>query len=79
MEALESTNESALTHKLNANLSVLTALSVVLLPATLIASIWGMNVTLPGDQSLGEFWFLALVMVGATLFAAFYMRRRGWL
>ena len=79
VEALESTNESALTHKLNANLSVLTALSVVLLPATLIASIWGMNVTLPGDQSLGEFWFLAVVMVGATLFAVFYMRRRGWL
>ena len=79
VEALESTNESALTHKLNANLSVLTALSVVLLPATLIASIWGMNVTLPGDQSLGEFWFLAVVMVGSTLFAVFYMRRRGWL
>ena len=79
VEALESTNESALTHKLNANLSVLTALSVVLLPATLIASIWGMNVTLPGDQSLGEFWLLALLMVAATLFAVWYMRRRGWL
>jgi len=79
VEALESTNESALTHKLNDNLSVLTALSVVLLPATLIASIWGMNVTLPGDQSLGEFWLLALLMVAATLFAVWYMRRRGWL
>ena len=40
VEALESTNESALSHRLNDNLSVLTALSVVLLPATLIASIW---------------------------------------
>ncbi|MEO5884522.1 MAG: magnesium transporter CorA family protein, partial [Candidatus Limnocylindrales bacterium] len=79
VEALESTNESALTHKLNDNLSVLTALSVVLLPATLIASIWGMNVTLPGDQSLREFWLLAVAMVAVTLVAFWYMRRRGWL
>ena len=32
-EALEGTNESVLSHRLNANLSVLTALSVLLLPA----------------------------------------------
>ena len=55
VEALESTNESALSHRLNDNLSVLTALSVVLLPATLIASIWGMNVELPGDEEPRRF------------------------
>jgi magnesium transporter len=78
-EALEGTNESVLSHRLNANLSVLTALSVLLLPATLVASIWGMNVELPGDESLLEFWLLAAVMTVFTLGAAIYMRRRGWL
>ena len=79
VEALESTNESALTHRLNDNLSVLTALSVLLLPAVLIASVWGMNVDLPGDESVGEFWLLAIAMVVATAVAAWYFRRRGWL
>jgi magnesium transporter len=79
VEALESTNESALTHRLNDNLSVLTALSVLLLPAVLIASVWGMNVDLPGDESVTEFWFLAIAMVVATGIAAWYFRRRGWL
>lgn len=78
-EALEGTNESVLSHRLNANLSLLTALSVLLLPATLIASIWGMNVELPGDESLGEFWMLAVVMTLVTIGSAIYMRRRGWL
>ena len=63
-EALEGTNESVLSHRLNANLSLLTALSVLLLPATLVASVWGMNVELPGDESLGEFWLLVVVMAG---------------
>ncbi|MBA2701499.1 MAG: magnesium transporter CorA family protein [Chloroflexi bacterium] len=79
VEALEDTNESALTHRLNDNLSLLTALSVLLLPATLIASIWGMNVELPGEESLGEFWLLALLMIAITALSGWYMRRRGWL
>ena len=78
-EALEGTNESILSHRLNANLSVLTALSVLLLPATLVASIWGMNVELPGEQTLVEFWLLVVVMVSVTIGVAVYMRRRGWL
>ena len=64
---------------MNDNLSVLTALSVVLLPATLIASIWGMNVALPGDKGLGEFWLLMTVMAISTIAAVVYFRRRGWL
>jgi magnesium transporter len=79
VEALESTNESALSHRLNDNLSVLTALSVVLLPATLIASIWGMNVSLPGDNGLGEFWLLMAAMAVTTIASVIYFRRRGWL
>ena len=47
VEALESTNESVLSHELNNVLRVLTAFSVVMLPLTLIASIFGMNVQVP--------------------------------
>ncbi len=43
-EALEDSNESVLSHRLNESLRVLTAFSVALLPLTLLASIFGMNV-----------------------------------
>src|SRR5829696_5639273 len=44
VEALEDTNESVLSHRVNEVLRVLTAFSVVILPLTLFASIFGMNV-----------------------------------
>ena len=53
VEALEDTNESVLSHRVNEVLRVLTAFSVVILPLTLIASIWGMNVGVPGEGTVG--------------------------
>jgi magnesium transporter len=79
VEALESSNESVLSHRLNEGVRVLTAFSVALLPLTLIASIGGMNVDLPGDESLFEFWAIMAAM-GAILVAILvYFRRKGYL
>ena len=49
VEALEETNESVISHRVNDILRVLTSISVIVLPLTLIASIWGMNVGVPGE------------------------------
>ena len=49
VEALESTNESVISHRINDTFRVLTAISVIVLPLTLIASIWGMNTKVPGE------------------------------
>src|SRR5919199_783998 len=49
VEGLEDTNESVISHRLNDVLRVLTAFSVILLPLTLIASVFGMNVAVPGQ------------------------------
>ena len=69
IEALESTNESVLSHRLNDSFRILTAVSVVLLPLTLIASIFGMNVPVPGEGQ--EFAFLGILMLmGVLLLAA---------
>ena len=51
VEALESTNEAVLAHRFNDVLRILTVFSIIFLPATLIASIWGMNIGLPGGES----------------------------
>src|ERR687884_1300474 len=55
VEALEVTNESVLNHRLNDVLRVLTAFSVVVLPLTLLASIFGMNVDLPFTRDVASF------------------------
>src|SRR5438067_1773414 len=58
VEALEDTNESVISHRVNDVLRVLTSFSVVVLPLTFIASIWGMNVRVPGEQSIAAFWII---------------------
>ncbi|MDQ1324193.1 MAG: magnesium transporter, partial [Chloroflexota bacterium] len=78
-EALEDSNESVLSHRLNDSLRILTAFSVLLLPLTLIASIGGMNVDLPGDESIAEFWLILGTMAVILVGLLYFFRRRGYL
>jgi magnesium transporter len=78
-EALESSNESVLSHRVNDALRVLTAFSVILLPQTLIASIFGMNVRFPGEGTEAAFWWISGMMLAITILVVLYFRRRGWL
>jgi magnesium transporter len=79
IEGLESTNESFISHKQQYRLQLLTVVTVILLPLTLIASIFGMNVRVPGEGEIAPFWviFGILVALGAVLLALFRWRR--WL
>jgi magnesium transporter len=79
IDSLESTNESVLTHRLNDTLRVLTAFSVMLLPLTLIASIYGMNVDLPLGGQPAAFWLVIVAMAVLLTGMILYFRRRGWL
>jgi magnesium transporter len=79
VEALEDTNESVLSHRVNEVLRVLTAFSVVILPLTLIASIWGMNVGVPWEGETHGFWIVLGGMVVLLTGMVAYFRRRGWL
>src|SRR5712691_4135603 len=56
VDALEDTNESVISHRVNRVLQILTIFSVVLLPLTLISGIFGMNVKFPGYGSAEAFW-----------------------
>ena len=79
IEGLESTNESVLSHRLNDSFRILTAASVVLLPLTLIASIFGMNVPVPGEGHPLAFLTIMIVMTAMLVGLVVYFRRRGWL
>jgi len=79
VEALEDTNESAIAHRTNETFRVLTAISVIVLPLTLVASIWGMNVGVPGEADMTAFWAILGFMVVLLGGMIAYFRRRGWL
>src|SRR6476469_2962785 len=78
-EALEETNESVISHRLNDILRVLTSISVVILPLTLIASMMGMNSWVPGEHNMTAFWAVVGVMVALLVGMVGYFRKRGWL
>jgi magnesium transporter len=79
VEALEDTNESVISHRQNDVLRILTVVSVVLLPLTLITGIFGMNVHFPGWETAAAFWTIvgAMLALAAGLIAFFRFKR--WL
>ena len=68
-----------ISHRVNDILRVLTVISVILLPLTLLASIMGMNVRVPGQNAIGAFWIVVGLMVAMLTSLLWLFRRRGWL
>src|SRR6195952_3409976 len=78
-EALEETNESVISHRLNDSIRVLTSISVVILPLTLIASIMGMNSWVPFEGDEPGFFLVLAVMALVLIGLIAYFRRKRWL
>src|ERR671936_199824 len=79
VEALEGTNESQIAHRQNNVLRILTVVSVILLPLTLISGIFGMNVHFPGFDTAWAFWTIAGVMLATALALIAFFRYKRWL
>ena len=79
VEALEATNESAISHRQNDVLRVLTVFSVMLLPLTVISSVFGMNVDFPGSGTGVAFWAIVGLMVTTILGLVLFFRYKRWL
>jgi magnesium transporter len=79
VEALEQTNESVIAHKQNDILRVLAIFSVVMLPATWLGTIYGMNVPIPFQHERHSFYdiILAMVLIAGGMLA--YFRHKRWL
>ena len=72
---------STISNRLNQVMKVLTVMSTIFLPLTVLTGMWGMNVPLP-DFPGGEatqFWWVVgvMVVISAVMLAVF--RRNGWL
>jgi len=81
IEALEHTNESLLSYKLNDTMKILTAFSVIVLPLSLIANAFGMNVTngMPFINSPFGFWTVLLIMISVTLVSILFFKHKNWI
>ena len=79
VEAYEETNESVISHRVNDILRVLTSISVIILPLTFIASLWGMNVGVPGEGDPEDFYVILGVCLIILVGMVTYFRRRRWL
>lgn len=79
IEGLNATADSYTSYRTNEIIRILTVLSVIMLPLTLISSIYGMNLNLP---LLHERWDFALIlglMVMVVVAMLAYFRHRDWL
>ena len=79
VEALESTNESVISHRQNDVLRILTVFSVILLPLTLITGFFGMNLEFPGYDTAWAFWTVFGLMIGALAGILGFFRYKRWL
>lgn len=78
-EALERTNESMYSHRANDVLLVLTSITVIVLPLTLFASIFGMNTGVPGESNIHAFWVIVGLMIVILIAMVTVFRKRRWL
>lgn len=77
--SLAETADTLASHRINEVMQILTVISVVMLPLTLISSIYGMNVDLPFGESPNAFILITGSMLLLTLIMLAYFRRRHWL
>lgn len=79
IESLEETSHILVTFDINEIMKILTIFSALLLPPTLIASIWGMNTKLPLAQIPFGFWLIILLMIIIFSGIAIYFKIKKWL
>jgi magnesium transporter len=79
IEGLSDTANTLTTHRLNEVMKILTIISVVILPLTLLSGIYGMNIPLPLERSPFSFLLILLLMLLMATGMLLYFRRLRWL
>ncbi|MFH1838372.1 MAG: magnesium transporter CorA family protein [Candidatus Kuenenbacteria bacterium] len=79
INALQETNESLISFRLNDIMKLLTIVSVVLLPITLIASIFGMSIDMSFLETPHSFLFIIFFMLIVSLGMIWFFKTKKWL
>lgn len=82
VDGLVDTSNWLTSHRIQEVMRILTIVMALMAPATLVASIYGMNVALPGGVEVGSFLPFALIlfiMLVIAIAMLYYFHRRRWL
>jgi magnesium transporter len=74
-------NMAAVSNRLNQVMKVLTVMSTIFLPLTVLTGMWGMNIPLPmlpGGDAV-QFWWITGIMVTIIAVMLYVFRRKGWI
>ncbi len=81
VDGLADTSNWLTSHRIQEIMRVLTIVMAIMAPATLLASIYGMNIHLPGgrEASFVPLGVIILIMVGIAVAMLWFFRRRHWI
>ena len=77
-EGLAQTFDSLQANKANETNKALTIISTVMLPMTVVSSIYGMNVKLPFMNDPNAFWYICILMIVVVSVFYIFFKRKGW-
>ncbi|HEX2339959.1 MAG TPA: magnesium/cobalt transporter CorA [Vicinamibacterales bacterium] len=74
-------NLSQVSNQLNSVMKILTVITTIFMPLTLLTGLYGMNVSLPDfpGHATADFWWIVFLMVAIASGMLWFFRRRGWL
>jgi magnesium transporter len=79
IRSLRDSYQIIFTNQLNKTIKLLTALTIILSIPTMIASLYGMNVSLPGESAKYAFSVIIVLIVGLSILSLLLFQRKKWL
>jgi magnesium transporter len=79
VNGLSETVDTLASHRIDEVVRLLTVVTVLTLPLTLLATIFGMNIAMPFSEHPLLFFFILGAGFALTLWLVWYLRRRKWL
>ena len=79
IEGLNDTHDSLATNRTNEVIRILTIIASILLPLTLLASIYGMNIPLPFQESPYSLAIVLVIWIAVVSGMLYFFRRRHWI
>ncbi len=81
IEALEHTNESLFSYRLNDIMKTLTIFSVIIFPLTLVVNIFGINITdgMPFQETSNGFWIIIFIIICLSFLMLAFFKYKKWL
>ena len=79
IEGLNDTHDSLATNRTNEVIRMLTIIATILLPLTVLASIYGMNIPLPFQDSSYSFLIVLIIWIVIVSGMLYFFRRQRWI